>query len=167
MAETLRPWGPVVVPPRLDERSLGHYLQLVLALNVDYLREVPQTPDLYASGVRYVPEPPGVERWLSIPWLRLQGHSVCHSLCAYRVAELRVKYGEPARFAWHEEPPLPDGTALWHVRVLRARAVKPGDSQLEDPSLILGMGGTQAWIQKFGPIHRVDAVAGRVVHIVG
>lgn len=160
-----RPWGPVIVPPKLDGRTLEDLLQLMLRWNVDYLREAPQTPPLYEANIRYVREEPGTERWLTIPWLRLQGHSVCHSLCAWRVAELRMQ-GEAARFAWHEEPPLPDGSRLFHVRVKRAVWSPRYPNGLEDPSLMLGMGGTAAWIKKFGPMHRIDPNPDRLLHVV-
>jgi hypothetical protein len=149
------PWGPAMVPPALDTDTVLELLVLLRTWNEKYIRQHPQTPGLYESGIYYKAEPIGEEKWMSIPWMRIQGHSVCHSLCAYRVADLRVRHGEDAKFYVQEQPPQPDGTRLYHVQVKRAGWTVKSGLDLEDPSAILGMNGTPAWVARFGPLHRV------------
>lgn len=84
-------------------------------------------PLLYRSGVRYVAEPPGEEKWLlPLQVLRL-GYGDCEDLVAWRVAELRC-IGERATPALKTIRP-----GLMHCLVRRA------DGSLECPSTRLGM----------------------------
>ena len=46
-----------------DEELLRAALNLLFLADVRYLLRNPQTPLLYSSGVRYVPEPAGQEEW--------------------------------------------------------------------------------------------------------
>lgn len=94
-----------------------------------YLREHPSTPPLYASGVRYQPEPRRRERWLRIPEVMSRGHGDCEDLAAWRAAELRHK-GEEARVVMRSG----GAPGKWHAVVERA------DGGIEDPSRELGMG---------------------------
>jgi hypothetical protein len=129
------PWAALFVPTELTPRTLDMLCEMLVLDNVDYLRAHPETPPLYASGVRYEGEEDGgPEEWLSIPHvLELARHgygSDCKRLAAWRCAELRVG-GEGARCVWSAHP---EGDKLvLHVRVKR------GSGHLEDPSEVLGM----------------------------
>lgn len=86
-------------------------------------------PLLYDSGVRYRRESVGSEWWESISdvmHVGAEGEGDCEDLAAWRAAELRYFYGEPAR-----------------VRIGRTSrgsfhaVVERGDGTIEDPSRIL------------------------------
>lgn len=118
-----------------DGAKLGVLLALLDALikaNVAYLTEVPETPGLFASGVRYAYEPVGREDWQDIPETLARGTGDCEDLACWRVAELRVRERDHAvpliRKRVHQ------GRTLYHIAVHRQ------DGQLEDPSRLLGMG---------------------------
>ena len=132
------PLGVLVTPEPFGTTALERMLDLLVDLNVDWLREHPDGPPLYQSGARYryeVPDRP--EQWLSIPWLLLSAVrpdvlADCKGLCAARVAELRRQGERRARCVWsvsrsHDRPVV-------HIRVRRA------DGSREDPSALLGMG---------------------------
>lgn len=136
---SLNPWAPLIVPPKLTGRTLDILLPALVALDVDYLREHPDTPPLYRSGIRYQPEPPGQEQWLTIPWClvrRDMGQGCdCEDLAAWRAAELLLR-GERAQAIWSARTSQgPDGKArtVYHIRVRRA------SGKIEDPSAALGM----------------------------
>jgi len=121
----------------LDEKLkvLEIQLEALVAANVFWLPRHPEAPDLYKSGAVYVPEPPGEDHWQDIPrCLELVGGygSDCEDLSAWRVAELRVRYNEPAARCDVMARKLGRFT-LFHIRVRRQ------DGSLEDPSKILGM----------------------------
>ncbi len=113
------------------ENVLMLLFEALIATNVAYLRARPQTPGLYASGIRYVEEPPGEEDWQDIPETLARGTGDCEDLACWRIAELRVRAGE------HAHPFLKcaarDDGVLYHVAVRRL------DGSLEDPSRVLGM----------------------------
>lgn len=156
-----QPWAPIIVPPQLDGRVLTYFLDLLTKLDVDYLREHPETPSIYRSGVRYIPEPPGHEQWLAVPGVLAMGGSVCHSLACWRTAELIVR-GEPARAKWSSVQ-RPDGSMLYHIRVLRGpntRSAQYPQGRIEDPSAALGMENSNEVVQLMGPVHHDFAVAG-------
>lgn len=130
------PWGALIVPPKLDGPTLDLMCELLVQLNVRYLRENPQTPPLYQSGVRYTEED-GREHWKTIPWILWLWHNYgigqdCDGLAAWRCAELRVRHGERSAKCIGTPHNLP-GVLMYHVRVRRA------DGSIEDPSALLGM----------------------------
>lgn len=84
-------------------------------------------PALYAAGVRYIPEPPGQEKWLLPSQVLQLGGGDCEDLVAWRVAELRMM-GERATPALKTIKP-----GLMHCLVRRANRA------LECPSTRLGM----------------------------
>lgn len=63
---------PILVPKVLNERTMQVLLGCLTALDELYLREHPETPWLYSSGVRYIAEPPGQEKWLTVPFVLMQ-----------------------------------------------------------------------------------------------
>ena len=61
----------------LSRRALGHMLDCLFRIDVDYLRAHPETPSIYRSGVRYMEEPPGQEDWQDIPTCIRMGIGDC------------------------------------------------------------------------------------------
>lgn len=151
---SLAPWAPLIVPARLDLPTVVVLCNALVALDENYLRERPDTPLLYRAGVRYEAEPPGHEQWLTVPWVlkrRDMGRgSDCEDLACWRVAELRVRFGEAA---------VPSVTArtsansksVYHIRVKRG---PQGRGRIEDPSAALGM-WTGETLAKYGETHSI------------
>lgn len=152
-------WGPVVIPPELNGRTLAQLLDLFVTWNLDffkawYSRTGKVFPTIYQWPIRYIPEPPGQEAWMAAPWVIIAGGSVCHSLAAWRVAELR-SYGEDAQIVTTPQERA-DGSVLWHVRVLRGpgtRSITHPQGRMEDPSLFFGMGRSSEEARMLGPVH--------------
>ena len=142
-----------------DETIMGRCLDLLIMRNEQWLHRRPDTPLLYpheiyarlgmpvppdapVSGVYYQLEPEDEEEFASIPRVIRMGSGDCDDLCGWRVAELRVRFGDPgARIMWVGEEYDNDGDGVadyiqYHVMVLR------GDGVIEDPSLFLGMSET-------------------------
>lgn len=130
------PWAPVILPPQLDELVIARFLECLTLLNLDYLAKHPDTIAVYESGIEYVRDEIGRERWRSIPYILIDSSADCKSLVAWRVAELRMK-GEKAQCGVRAEP-MPGGWMLYHVFVKRA------NGSIEDPSAILGMNWGEA-----------------------
>ncbi len=68
-------------------------LEALVAHNIAYLRDHPDTPPLFRSGVRYRLDDPAGERWKDIAEVRATGDGDCKDLAAWRLAELRA-WGE-------------------------------------------------------------------------
>lgn len=107
-------------------------LAALTALNEQYLRDHPNTPHLYQSGVRYRREGKYLrgrqkEKWLTIPLLYIVRFGDCEDLAAANAAFHRVRgvkaiaVAKPSSIGFHIVTQLPDGT-------------------IEDPSRVLGMG---------------------------
>ena len=116
-----------------ESRIILHdMLELLARRNMRYLRDNPQTPGIFRSGVRYEQEPEGNEDWLDIPTILKWGVADCEELAAWLVAELRVRHNVPARFIiipqWQELEQRFD----YHISVWTPR----GNI---DPSAMLGM----------------------------
>lgn len=114
------------------------------------LREGTVYPPLYASGVVYREERPGEEDWPDIPKVLAKGYGDCEDLVAWRVAELRVAGHscEPVlKWQWLPSDYLREigyprkyipKRGVWLVHCL----VRFPDGSIEDPSKLLGMGGS-------------------------
>jgi hypothetical protein len=112
-------------------------------------------PPLYASGVRYKEDPPGEENWKDCLAVIKDGHGDCDRLCAWRVAELRAAgiAAEPI-IKWQQVPRdvmislghPPDMVPAEGISMVHVLVGWPGwqkdDSLVEDPSKLLGMGGS-------------------------
>ena len=85
-------------------------------------------PPLYELGIRYRPEPAGVERWLNADEMQSRRFADCEDLACYRTAELRLR-GVPAIAVTKRT-----GPKRFHG------VVQLPDGRIEDPSRILGMG---------------------------
>ena len=109
----------------------------LVTANVAYLIARPDTPNLYNANVRYLAEPDGVDEWQDIPDTIRRRSGDCEDLACWRVAELRVRFGERAARPNITVDLLPDSKGrkitTYHIRVLRA------DGRIEDPSRLLGM----------------------------
>lgn len=148
-----------------DDQRLAELGDRLLACVVDYnvalLREHPEIPPLYKSGVRFRPEPwaigpdrlpEGLEQFCSIPNLLERGWGDCAQLCAWRVAELKAggwrtpdaPQGELATLRYYVKARCPACGAgdcpdcnhpnrkrSYHVQMRRA------DRRIEDPSQLL------------------------------
>ncbi len=120
--------------PRQMRYSTGALNGLLIGLmlaDVAWLMNYPNTPALYKAGVRYVIEPPGHEKWRSIPAVMANKAGDCEDLAAWRAGELRQRQNVRAfpRNIWR-----PVGNTL------RAHAfVLLPDGSTEDPSQVLGM----------------------------
>ena len=129
-----------------SHEDLSYLLDCLIAVNSNFLRRrvgrdygqnsgPDGVPLLYASGVRYEPEPLGAEFWRDIPTClrvhRMGGGSDCEDLCCWQVSEFRERFGVPAR-------PLiipqlqPNGRFLYHIQTWTPEGV-------DDPSARLGM----------------------------
>ena len=112
-------------------------LEALTMANVAYLLDNPRTPTLYESGVRYLSEPDGVDEWQDIPDTLERRTGDCEDLACYRVADLRVRGGEPTATREISVDLLPNRSGqmvvTYHIMVRRASGA------IEDPSRILGM----------------------------
>lgn len=126
-----QPWAALFVPAELDLPTLDLFTEFLTRLNERYLRGH-AAPPLYRSGAFYRLQP---EYWLTVPHaltaIQVGMGLDCKSLSAWRAAELRVRFGEPARCVGSEH--VTPEKVVYHVRVQR------GDGRVEDPSAILGM----------------------------
>jgi hypothetical protein len=123
---------------------LEHLLAALTAADIAWLLEHPETPNLFESGVFYTEEPDGEDDWLDIPAClerHREGRPIdCEDLACWRIAELRVRFGE--RDAGHSVTvaDLPDSTGrlvtTYHIRVKRGSAA---GGRIECPSTLLGM----------------------------
>lgn len=123
-------------------------------------------PPLYASGVYYKEDPPGQENWKDCYACLKDGHADCDRLAAWRTAELRVAgieaepvlkwqwvpremmfaiYGKDKNGVYNHDRAIRVVTQMigkakgcWMVHCL----VRYPDGTIEDPSKILGMGGS-------------------------
>ena len=138
--------GVFVTPDPFGTPAIERMLDLLVTLNLDYLREHPgphihdagYRPPLYHSGASYrheVPDRP--EQWLCVPWIADSAWDPnvladCKGLSAWRVAELRMAGESRAKCVWSLQE-VADRVVV-HIRVQRA------DGSREDPSALLGMG---------------------------
>jgi hypothetical protein len=115
---------------------LQSMLESLILADTLYLKQTPATPLLYEAGLRYEPEEIGHDDWRDIPAILDHKGGDCEDLACYRVAELRLLYGENANpyITYSMVHSARHGVfCLYHIRVARA------DGTIEDPSKILGM----------------------------
>jgi hypothetical protein len=80
------------------KRDVRAYQALLDALTDvdDWCRTVWHFPPLYLSGLRYQPQPLGIEIWRALPGVYLHGGGDCDNLATARASEIRSE-GIPAR----------------------------------------------------------------------
>lgn len=141
---------PLLVPKRVGP-VMTQLLDCLTALDEAFLRARPSTPWLYESGCWYEREPPGQERWLTIPMCLLardQGKGIdCEDAACWRAAELRIRRGENAKAVHVTAQSKKTGHKLYHIRT------RHPNGRVEDPSMALGMG--REWMQFYGPRHSI------------
>lgn len=116
-----------IICPCQGKDEMNRAMDILIALNMVYLRAHQSEAPLYRAGVRY--DDPGVLAWYTTPLLYNRKKGDCKSLTGARVAELRVSGEDPQAKAHFKQV----SRRLWHVLVQR------GNGSLEDPSLKLGM----------------------------
>jgi hypothetical protein len=131
-AQLVTPAFAAGVDPETSRRLVIAGVYGLALQNMVWLKANPGTIRIYDSGVVWRPEPKGVEKWLSVPYILAAGKADCEDLAAWRVAELRV------RDRVHAIPEilvrtLPDGRIRAHA------VVKWPDGRIEDPSAKMGM----------------------------
>jgi hypothetical protein len=117
---------------------IAHLVEALARIDTVWLLAHPETPDLYTSGVRYVPRGLGWcgDDWRDIPEVLRLKNGVCEDLTAWRIAELRLRHGINAEPVISSElTPMQGGDELvvYHVQLGLP------DGSLEDPSVWLGM----------------------------
>ena len=126
--------------------TLHAMLEMMVAINIAFLREHPKTPPLYESGVRYgrtliwevIPALylPNKRRWVGRYYApgELGGAQLgdCKSLGPARAAELRLSGRKCIVEHRFRDRPNDDGRLDFHILLLT-------DSGYEDPSRVLGM----------------------------
>lgn len=115
------------LPEGAAAQLIAGAVEWLASVNLAYLVAHPETPALYASGVRYRTERD--DSWSDVPITLAAGSGDCEDLTAWRLAEL----WRDSRRAWAvvEAQPYPGGVE-YHVLVETPEG-------LEDPSEILGM----------------------------
>lgn len=113
--------SPDVIEPLLEAGA---------RLNMQLIRagQAPTFSEALAQGIRWQPEPPGLERFDHAAAVAGRGHGDCDDLGPMRVAELRLQGERGARSRI-----LRTGPNTWHAYVERA------DGSWEDPSEQAGM----------------------------
>lgn len=122
--------APELVDPDLFAFTVRALLEGLVPLAQ---RQIPFLPPLYESGVVFADEVPGVETFALPRTVYGAGFGDCAHLSLWRVAELR-NHGEPAgfRIRFPRLDPSDPSQRIFHV------AVRRGNGNLEDPSILLG-----------------------------
>jgi hypothetical protein len=125
------------IPDGYKLAVLQNLLEGLTIANIAYLLSQPHTPDLYAAGIRYLEEESGVDEWQDIPDTLARRTGDCEDLACWRVAELRVRYGQPKATRGISVDTIPDKSGqlvtTYHITVIHQ------DGRTEDPSRRLGM----------------------------
>jgi hypothetical protein len=116
-----------------SQRAILWLMEALTQINISWLKQHPETPTIYDSGVVYKFVPGEIDYWMDIPSIVRDGGADCEDLACWRVAELRHA-GVNARpyIRWKKKN---DSSYLYHALVWW-----PG-GRIEDPSLALGMRG--------------------------
>lgn len=118
-----------------SDATLRIMLDALTQADVLYLREHPETPAVYDSGVVYHEEPEGAEDWQDIPTCLRLGWADCEDLACWQAAELIVRHGIDA-WADFTKQVLADGRVLYHI-IVRL----PDGVQLPDGTVTTSFGG--------------------------
>lgn len=102
----------------MSDLALRVLLNALVEIDMEYLRRYPSTPYLYTSGVYYkrvIESCQEDDDWADIETCLALGYLDCEDAVAWRVAELRVRWGIPATFGFRRYEQ--DGQWLYHVFV--------------------------------------------------
>lgn len=72
---------------RQRSRAYEHWMEALVAINMDWIRRFPDLPRLEAASVAYSRTPD----WYDIPLVVAKRKADCKSIVAYRIADLRVR----------------------------------------------------------------------------
>jgi hypothetical protein len=117
--------------PRERGQVLHDLVEALALADELWLRQHPDAPSIYDAGVRYITTN---DNWRDVPAVVANHGADCMSLCAWRVAELRlrgVKCEPGILMQWDETGA--NKQVVFHVLVRYA------DGHYEDPSKRLGM----------------------------
>lgn len=114
---------------RASEMIVSRLFGVIVYANILYLKDHPDTPDLYDAGVIYKRE--NGEQWKTIPECIADGYADCEDLSAWLVAQYIVRKGIQARGLISKK--CRGKRCLYHVRC------RLPNGTIEDPSKILGM----------------------------
>lgn len=116
-------------------RGIDYALRQLFAFDLAWLLSH-RTAPLYSTGVRYAREPwaQQIEEFASVPIVLGRGWGDCDDLACWRAAELTLA-GQTSEPFVLETPASREGARRWHA-VVRNHVT----GQIEDPSLVLGMG---------------------------
>jgi hypothetical protein len=112
--------------------ALEKLCDVAVDLNVIYLREHPETPQLYSTGILYRLETSRSEDVYTIPFILERGRADCDGLACWRAAEIRLLRG-PSR--WHSRVRLQ--RASQDPRERDYHAVVTTRTGFEDPSTVM------------------------------
>lgn len=117
-----------------DEFPILTMIEGISRINEKYLRDNPNTPALYESGVKYAREG-SPEQWFDIPNILRRGEDDCEGLAGWRCAECRVAGfdSDPVLKRFERD----DGSVLYHC--ITEIHMPDGRVVLDDPSARLGM----------------------------
>lgn len=119
------------VDPNFRRGILGALVEALALANAAHLFIHPETPKLYASGVKYVFNR---DRWSDIPTCLRLGEGDCKDFTAWRLCELRRDGVNAVPDVTIRDEMTPEGLiTIYHVRV------RFPDGRIEDPSRMLGM----------------------------
>lgn len=115
---------------RARERCIEYLLEALAQINLEWLREHPETAPLFQSARYRDDSHKRYDEWCDIPTTGTRQHGDCDDLVPWRIAELRLR-GINARPMARYQGHGPHAT--YHV------LVRLPDGTTEDPSHILGM----------------------------
>lgn len=116
----------------LSHRALQTLLVALVAIDCDWLKAHPETPDIYDGHVRYEEEPIGQEDWQDIPTCLRLGVADCEDLSCWLSAQYMIRLGLDVwpTFTYKLRS---NGSYLYHI------TDRLPDGRIEDPSRRLGM----------------------------
>jgi hypothetical protein len=122
---------------QLSRDTLDVLLNALFQVHKLCLQAHPETPAPYASGARYMEEPPGQEEWMDVPTILKMGVCDCEEWGCWLAAYLDVIKKIPAH-PFYEEQRRQDGGYLYHI-LTRWFDRMTRRWQTEDPSRKMGM----------------------------
>lgn len=114
--------------PEENAFALKVLLNALVLLDIGWLRNNPDVPPLYASGVRYE----RTRNWLTTETMYRMGYGDCKSLAASLIAERYVNDGVECRPVFRDLRRV-DGLLDFHI------LVQTPEGDFEDPSKVCGM----------------------------
>ena len=92
-------------------------LEALTVANVAYLRDHPETPPFFESGVRYRLDDSDDNEWITIPEILDRGHGDCDMLAPWLAAEIRYRHGAHAKVRLVQPSSRPEDERVRHAGV--------------------------------------------------